>query len=230
MPVVAVPLLTDWPHTAAEAVAVQRALAEQVQTGGWPGRVALVAGVDVSVRGGLARAAVAVLSYPALRLEAWATATRPVEFPYVPGLLAFRELPVVLQALAALAVEPDLYLCDAQGVAHPRRLGLASHLGVLLDRPTIGCAKSRLCGEPAGPLSLEQGSQTPLLGRDGQEIGAVVRTRQGVRPLYVSVGHRVALAQAVAFTLSCHGGVRLPEPTRQAHRLAAFPEEGEGRR
>lgn len=211
-----------WPRSAEEAIAQQVALARKVVTSGSIPRVRWVAGVDVSVRQGQARAAVAVLRYPELSLETWATATAPVAFPYVPGLLAYRELPVVLEALQRLEAEPDLFLCDAQGIAHPRRLGLASHLGVLLDRPTIGCAKSRLYGRPAGTLPKERGSHVPLVTPEGEVIGAVVRTRTGVKPLYISVGHRVDLDWAVQFVLACCRGVRLPEPTRQAHRLASF--------
>lgn len=222
--------IDHWPQSAEEAITQQEALARRVVTGGNPPRVRRVAGVDVSVRRGLARAAVAVLRYPELHLETWATATAPVTFPYVPGLLAYRELPVVWEALQRLEAEPDLFLCDAQGIAHPRRLGLASHLGVLLDRPAIGCAKSRLYGQPAAPLPEEQGSHVPLVAPDGEVIGAVVRTRTRVKPLYVSVGHRVDLDWAVQFVLSCCRGVRLPEPTRQAHRLASLsrPAHAEG--
>lgn len=214
-----------WPQTPQEAMAQQERLARRVVTEGEPFSVRRVAGIDVSVREDQARAAVAVLRYPELTLETWATATAPVTFPYIPGLLAYRELPVVLEALERLQAEPDLFLCDAQGIAHPRRLGLASHLGVLLDRPTIGCAKSRLFGTPAGPLPQEQGSHTLLLSPEGEVVGAEVRTRAGVQPVYVSVGHRVDLDWAIQFVLSCCRGMRLPEPTRQAHRLAAFPED-----
>jgi len=206
---------------------MQQELAPRVVTIGIPAPVNWVAGIDVSVRRGLARAAVAVLRYPDLTLETHATATLPLAFPYVPGLLAFRELPPILEALCDLPLEPDVFICDAQGIAHPRGLGLASHLGILIDRPTIGCAKSRLVGKPAGPLPPKRGSRVPLLDSDGRVIGEIIRTRTGVRPLYVSVGHKVELGWAVEFVLTCCNGVRLPEPTRQAHRLAALPREQE---
>lgn len=214
-----------WPRTPEEAIAQQELLARRVVAEGAPIQVRRVAGIDVSVREDQARAAVAVLRYPELTVEMWTSATAPVTFPYIPGLLAYRELPVVLEALECLHSEPDVFVCDAQGIAHPRRLGLASHLGVLLDRPTIGCAKSRLFGTPAGTLPERQGSHVPLLAPDGQVVGAAVRTRTGVQPVYVSVGHRVDLNWAIQFILSCCKGTRLPEPTRQAHRLAAFPED-----
>ncbi len=141
-----------------------------------------------------------------------------VEFPYVPGLLSFREVPAVLRALERLTAMPDLIICDAQGRAHPRRFGLASHLGVLLDWPTLGVAKSLLTGRHE-EVGATKGSHVPL--RAGQEtIGAVVRSRDGVNPLYVSVGHRLTLTEAIDITLACTTRYRLPEPTRQAHLLS----------
>ena len=144
-----------------------------------------------------------------------ALAELPVTFPYVPGLLAFREAPAVLQAWRSLSIVPDLVIFDAHGLAHPRRFGLACHLGLVLDRPSIGCAKSRLCGEAATPAP-EAGAWAGLTD-GGEVIGAVLRTRPGVRPVYVSTGHRVSLPTAVALVLACCRGHRLPEPTRLAH-------------
>ncbi|MCL7454196.1 MAG: endonuclease V, partial [Anaerolineae bacterium] len=142
----------------------------------------------------------------------------PVTFPYVPGLLTFREGPSVVKALEELDTWPDLLIFDGHGLAHPRRIGLASHMGVILDRPSIGCAKSRLVGEHGEPDD-DAGNWTPL--RDGQEvIGAVVRTRAKVKPVFVSIGHRIDLNTAVDFVLRCTRGYRLPETTRYAHRLA----------
>ncbi|HEY7679652.1 MAG TPA: endonuclease V [Terriglobia bacterium] len=145
----------------------------------------------------------------------WAEA--PLKFPYVPGLLSFREAPALLAALAKLRHPPDVIFCDAQGYAHPRRFGLASHLGVLLDRPTIGCAKSRLIGVH-GPVARAAGSWTPLtdLAQRGELIGAVLRTRDAVNPIYVSQGHRVSLPRAIALTLAVCDGFRIPRPTRDA--------------
>ena len=145
----------------------------------------------------------------------------PLEFPYVPGLLSFREIPVLLEALRKLQELPDLLFCDAQGYAHPRRMGLASHLGVVLERPSIGCAKSLLIGTH-GPLRAKAGSWTPLLDEKAgsERIGAVVRTRAGVRPIYVSQGHRVSLESAIRLTLGVTDGYRIPRPTRDADHFA----------
>ena len=177
-----------------------------------------VAGVDVSVRGQTARAAVVILSFPDLEPLEAAAAEQPLTFPYVPGLLAFREGPAVLTALEKVRTRPDVLIFDAQGLAHPRRMGLATHLGVLLDLPSVGCAKSRLCGDHEEPPQ-KRGSWVPLWD-GGEVIGAVVRTRVGVRPVYVSVGHRTDLESAVELVLSCCSRYRLPEPTRWAHRVA----------
>jgi deoxyribonuclease V len=143
----------------------------------------------------------------------------PLKFPYVPGLLSFREIPALLKAFAKLKRRPDLVFVDGQGLAHPRRLGIASHLGLWLDLPTIGCAKSRLCGEYREP-GKKRGNFSPLLDR-GEEIGAVLRSKDEVSPLFVSVGHRIGLASAIRLTLACHEGRRIPAPTRQADRLVA---------
>ena len=180
-----------------------------------------VAGVDVGFEadGTVTRAAVAVLRYPELDLLETAIARRPTEFPYVPGLLSFRELPAVLEALAQLREPPDLLLCDGQGVAHPRRLGIASHLGLLVDIPSIGVAKTRLCGTHVEPPNL-RGAWTPLWANE-EVIGAVLRTRTGVKPLYISSGHRIGLETALKYVMGCCTRYRLPETTRHAHRLAS---------
>ncbi len=162
---------------------------------------------------------VSVLDADTLEIVEEATAVGPARFPYVPGLLSFREIPLVLDALEGLAARPDLILCDGQGYAHPRRFGLACHLGVLLDLPTIGVAKSRFIGTHEEP-GIERGEWTPLL--DGAErIGAVLRTRRAVSPLYISCGHRVSLERAIELVLACTTRYRLPETTRAAHRLAS---------
>lgn len=207
-----------WDLSPAEARALQTDLRTRVRCEPLSGPVQWVAGVDVSVKEGTCRAAVVLVSLPGLDPAEAVVAERPVSFPYVPGLLAFREGPAVLAALENLVGQPDLLIFDAQGLAHPRRMGLAAHLGVLLDLPAVGCAKSRLCGEHREP-GLEQGSWVPLM--DGTEtIGAVVRTRRRVRPVFVSVGHRIDLQGAVDLVLRCCAGYRLPEPTRWAHRVA----------
>jgi deoxyribonuclease V len=207
-----------WDVSPAEARAIQSRLCERVSVQPLARQPGVVAGVDVSVQGELARAAVVLLSYPDLVPFLAATAELPILFPYVPGLLAFREGPVVLEALGRLTDRPDVLMFDAQGLAHPRRMGLATHLGVLLDMPAVGCAKSRLCGREVEP-GAERGSWMPLVD-GGEVIGAVVRTRSRVQPVYVSVGHRVDLESAIALVLSCTTQYRLPEPTRWAHRVA----------
>lgn len=211
-----------WDVGPAEAREIQLRLRDRVERRDrLPDRIRHLAGVDVGFEedGAVTRAAVAVLDFPGLELKATAIARLPTVFPYVPGLLSFRELPAVLAALADLRTGVDVILCDGQGLAHPRRFGIACHLGVLLDVPTIGVGKSRLVGRHAEP-GPTKGDWTPLL--DGEEtIGAVLRTRAGIRPVYVSIGHRVCLETAVRLTLACTTRYRLPETTRQAHRLAS---------
>jgi len=210
-----------WDVTPAQARAIQDELRGYVSTVDRLGPVRHVAGVDVGFedKGTTTRAAVAVLRYPDLELVEHHIARVPTTFPYVPGLLSFREIPAVLEALAQLTIVPDLVLCDGQGLAHPRRLGIACHLGVLLDRPTIGVAKSRLIGTHA-EVPQTKGGWVPLM--DGEEvIGAVLRTRTGVKPVYVSPGHRVSLETAVDYVMGCLTRYRLPETTRWADRLAS---------
>jgi deoxyribonuclease V len=208
-----------WDVSPAEAMEIQRRLRSRVLVQTLNRQPQVIAGVDVSVKGKWAQAAVVLLSYPDLTCFHAGMARMIVPFPYVPGLLAFREGPVVLEALKRLESRPDVLMFDAQGLAHPRRMGLASHLGVLMDMPAVGCAKSRLCGVYVEPDE-RKGNWTPLV--DGDEvIGAAVRTRDGVKPVFVSVGHRVDLETAVSLVLSCAVRYRLPEPTRWAHRVAS---------
>lgn len=179
-----------------------------------------VAGVDVGFSGNTARSAVVVLRFPSFLPFEVQLAEVPVRFPYIPGLLAFREGPAVIAALEKLEAEPDLFIFDAQGYAHFRRLGLASHIGVIIDRPSIGCAKSKLCGKFAPPEN-KKGAKSDLWD-DGDVIGAVVRTKINSPPLFVSVGHKIDLESAVNFVLACTGpGNRLPETTILAHKAAA---------
>lgn len=216
-------LREPWPTDAVEAIALQKVLAGQVITDDRLGEVRFVAGLDVGpgAADGEVRAAVAVLSFPDLRTADQAVVRRPVSFPYVPGLLSFRETPVLLDALDRLGQQPDLLLCDAQGLAHPRRFGLACHLGVLTGIPSIGVAKSLLVGTHA-PLARQRGAWQPLLHK-GEVVGAALRTRDGVAPVYVSIGHRISLATAIDYVLACAPNYRLPETTRAAHRLASGP-------
>ena len=213
----------SWNLGPAEAMALQRELRAHLILIDQLGPVRRVAGVDVGFEasGTVTRAAVAVLRYPELDLLETAIARRPTEFPYIPGLLSFRELPAVLEALERLREPPDLLLCDGQGIAHPRRFGIASHLGLLVDIPAIGVAKTRLCGSH-GEVAEWRGAWTPLRA-EGEIIGAVLRTRPGVKPLYVSPGHRMGLETAVAYVMGCCTRYRLPETTRHAHRLASGP-------
>ena len=211
----------DWPTDVAAARTVQEQLSGRVIRSDALGTVRYVAGVDVGFedQGKTTRAALAVLSFPGLELHDQAISRSPTRFPYVPGYLSFRELPAVLQALERLATQPDLLLCDGQGLAHPRRFGLACHLGVVTGLPSIGVAKSRLLGSHGDP-GLRKGQWTPLLDK-GETIGAVLRTRSNVSPVFVSIGHRVSLKTAIDYVLRCTTRYRLPETTRWAHRLAS---------
>ena len=209
--------------TPAEARAEQDRLRHRVIRSGDPRRVRYVAGADCAFPndGLVTRGAVAVLAWPSLDYVEHAVVERPTDFPYVPGLLSFREVPALLEALARLKTRPDLLLCDGQGYAHPRRLGFASHLGLASGIPSIGVAKSRLIGTHRQP-GRKAGSRAPLM--DSKEvIGAVLRTRDGVAPLFVSTGHRVGLDAAVRWVLGCCRGFRLPETTRWADGLAGDP-------
>ena len=213
--------LHPWNLTPKEAIELQRELADRiVLENRLSNPVRRVAGADVSYRrhGTRFHAAVVVLSLPDLVVVDRASAIAEVRYPYVPGLLSFRELPVLLEAFRRLQTIPDLVLVDGQGIAHPRRFGLASHLGLWLELPTVGCAKSRLVGD-AAEIGRERGASRPLRDK-GEVIGRLLRTRTGVKPLYVSPGHLVDIPTAAELVLACGGGYRLPEPTRQAHLLS----------
>jgi deoxyribonuclease V len=216
----------DWHLTPSEAIAQQRGLALRVLKQNAISAVELVAGVDVGLEQDrtVARAAVVVLRFPTLEPVNSSMARRPVSFPYIPGLLSYRELPVVLDAFAQLDREPDLIIVDGQGYAHPRRFGIASHLGVLLDKPSIGCAKSILVGRAEAPPE-QVGAWTPLIDKS-ETIGAAVKTKLRTKPVYVSIGHRVDLETAVDFVLRCCKGYRVPETTRYAHHVAGGGELG----
>ena len=215
--------LHRWDVTPAQARALQLEFRVRVELSDRLESIRRVAGADVAFdaagRRRQAIAAVVVFSYPDWKELECAVARRPLTFPYVPGLLSFREIPAILAALEGLREAPDLIFCDGQGYAHPRRFGLASHLGVLLEVPTIGCAKSRLIGEHREPAA-RVGSWAPLVD-EGERIGAAVRTRAGSQPLYISCGHRVSLERAVALALEACDGPRVPLPTRRADRCVA---------
>ncbi|HOD27676.1 MAG TPA: deoxyribonuclease V [Syntrophales bacterium] len=209
-----------WDCDQREAVGIQQTLRRRlVLEDALPGVVRTVAGADVSYDRGSDRffAAAVVLTYPDLVVREEAHAVGRVTFPYIPGLLSFREGPVMLAALDRLARPPDLILFDGQGIAHPRGIGLASHLGLWLDLPTIGCAKTRLCGT-FDPVGEAPGSRSELR-MDGRVVGTVLRTRRRTNPLFVSPGHRIAVETAAAVVLACCRNYRLPEPTRRAHLL-----------
>lgn len=214
-----------WPLTVEEAIAIQEQLRAEIITSDQLGTVNYVAGVDMGfeAEGTISRAAVAVLSFPSLQLQESAIARRPTSFPYVPGFLSFREIPAVLDALEKISITPDLILCDGQGIAHPRRFGIACHLGLLVNMPTIGVAKSLLIGKHE-EVPQERGSWQPLWHR-GETIGAVLRTRTGTKPLYISSGHCVSLPTAIEYVLRCTPKYRLPETTRIADKLASGASE-----
>ncbi len=210
-----------WPQNTEDAKEMQNQLQPQVITEDRFDEVKYVAGVDVGFENNYAisKAAAVILSFPQLELQEKAIAKIPTTFPYIPGFLSFREIPVILKALEKLTIVPDLILCDGQGIAHPRRFGLACHLGVLLDLPTIGVAKSLFIGKHEA-VATEKGSWQPLLDK-GEIIGAVLRSRNGVKPLYVSPGHRISLSTALDYVLRCTPKYRLPETTRWADKLAS---------
>jgi len=229
-----------WDVTPAEAREIQEQLRTHWQGEDAFGKIRTVVGLDASFvlvgsqalkkptgrwdRLRLANRAIGcavMYRFPEMQELQRAHAILPLEFPYVPGLLSFREIPVLLEALRKLSDKPDLLFCDAQGYAHPRRMGLASHLGVVLDRPSIGCAKSILIGTHAA-LPDKAGSWVPLLDEKagGERIGAALRTRTGVKPIYVSQGHRVSLETAIRLTLAVTHGYRIPQPTRDADHFA----------
>jgi deoxyribonuclease V len=209
-----------WNVSPAEARAIQDRLREQVRIEPLDAsRMATVAGADLSSeRGsGVVYAGVVLLRLPSLEVAEQAGVRAMVSFPYVPGLLSFREVPPLLEAWQALRARPDALICDGQGLAHPRRCGFACHLGLLLDLPTVGCAKSLLVGqfEPPGP---QRGDWAPILHR-GETVGAALRTRDGVAPVFVSIGHRCDLLSAIDLVLRCAPRTRLPETTRAAHQF-----------
>jgi len=212
--------LHHWDVSHGQAKALQVSLAKKVVTDDEGINPHLIAGVDISAPDsrGVARGAVVVLNYPELNLVEVKTVEREVTLPYIPGLLSFREAPLILAACEELSSVPDLILVDGQGIAHPRRLGLASHLGLFLDVPTVGCAKSILLGNHK-PLGEKVGSYAELVDSE-QVIGAALRTKLGTKPVYVSIGHKISLNSAIKWVLNCCRGYRLPEPTRLAHLVA----------
>jgi deoxyribonuclease V len=213
-------LIQSWPTTTEEAIPIQEKLRSKVITEDRLKAVNYVAGVDVGFKDNYAitQAAVVVLNFPSLQLVERSIATQPTCFPYIPGFLSFREIPALLKAIEKLTITPDLILCDGQGIAHPRRFGIACHLGVLLDTPSIGVAKSLLIGKHQ-ELPPEKGSWQPLKDK-GEIIGAVLRSRTNVKPLYISSGHKISLDTSINYVMSCLTKYRLPETTRLADKLS----------
>ena len=210
--------LHTWNVTTDEAKEIQYELCHQVVQINRFDKIRTVAGVDIGIKNGIATASVVVLNFPHLQIVDGVVAQSRIHFPYIPGYLSFREIPPLLVAFARLQTEPDLIIVDGQGIAHPRRFGLASHLGLILDKPTFGCAKSRLCGKYTEP-DIEKGAWSYL--KDNNDIiGIALRTRTNVSVVYVSVGHLISLETAREMTLSCCPKYRLPETTRFAHQAA----------
>src|SRR5215210_3900791 len=209
-----------WTVAPEEAVALQRGLRREIVADRLIAldAVRLVAGVDVSVKNDQSQAAVVVVTFPDFQPVETVLAWRPTPFPYVPGLLSFREGPVLEEAFEKLKSEPDVFLFDGMGIAHPRRIGIASHMGLWLGKPTVGCGKTLLCGR-YGRLPDQKGASAPLVDR-GEVIGAAVRTRDAKQPVFISPGHLADIPTAVSLALRCAPKYRLPEPIRLAHRAA----------
>jgi len=211
----------SWNLTPSEAIALQKKLREEVDISPLKKSIKTIAGADVSLNrfGKIAYACVVVLSYPELKVLEIGNAQMEVALPYIPGLLSFREIPVLLKAYESLKIKPDLVVVDGQGIAHPRRLGIAAHFGMVTGIPTIGCAKSILYGVPRATLAEEKGSIEFLYDKQNKEekIGALVRSKNKTKPLVVSPGYKVSIQQAIDITLVCIKLHRLPEPTRFAH-------------
>jgi len=215
--------LHDWNLSPQQAIELQKQLAyEVIREDKFDEPIKTVAGIDLGydVQANRSRAVVVVLKFPELTLLESAEAILPIQFPYVPSLLSFRETPVAVKALEKLQITPDLILCDGQGIAHPRRFGIACHIGLLTNVPSIGVAKSLLVGK-YGSLGEERGSRAALVHYN-EEIGVVLRTKNKVQPLYVSVGHKISLETAADYVLRCAPKYRLPETTRLADRMASY--------
>ncbi len=219
--------LHEWSLTPREAVELQKRLRALVRITPLKKRVETVAGADISFNkfDPTIYTGIVVLRLPALEVVEEVGLVSETKFPYVPGLLSFRESPSVLEAWAKLKTEPDAVMFDGQGLAHPRRVGIASHVGLLINRPTLGCAKSVLVGKYEEPGE-ERGAWSPLVDK-GETVGAALRTKRRVQPVYVSPGHLVDLEGAIDLTLRCDGGYRQPEPTRRAHLLVNALRRGE---
>lgn len=219
--------LHDWTLTPREAVELQKELRADVQVAPLARSIKTIAGADISFNkfSKTVYAGLVVLAVPSLEVIEEVGVVSETAFPYVPGLLSFREAPSVLEAWAKLKTEPDVVMFDGHGLAHPRRVGIASHVGLIIERPTLGCAKSVLVGKYEEPEK-QRGAWTAMIDK-GETIGAALRTKTNVQPIFVSVGHLIDLAGAIDLTLQCDGGYRQPEPTRRAHHLVNALRRGE---
>lgn len=208
------------PPSYRQAISIQNDMRRHVRIEDDFPPVKTIAGIDVGydIRLDLSKAAMAVLSFPDMELQVSAIAFKPTDFPYIPGLLSFREAPVILKVLSLLETPPDMLMIDGHGIAHPRRLGIAAHIGVMTGLPAIGVAKSRLCGRHDEP-EIHKNAVQPLRDK-GETIGTVLRSRDNVKPLFISPGHRIGHDSAVEIVRQCLGGYRLPEPTRMADKLS----------
>lgn len=219
--------LHDWDVTPREAIELQKSLRERVRLAPLARPIETIAGTDISFNKfePTVYAGIVVLRLPSLEVVEEVGVVSETRFPYVPGLLSFRETPSVLEAWAKLKCEPDAVMFDGQGLAHPRRVGIACHVGLLIERPTLGCAKSVLVGKYEEPPE-ERGAWSPMIDK-GETVGAAVRTKNRVQPIFVSPGHLIDLPGAIRLTLECDGGYRQPEPTRRAHHLVNALRRGE---
>jgi len=207
--------LHSWEVNPREAIQLQKELKKKISLKKFFNKVKIVAGADVSYYKNNMIAGIVILKFPQLEIIEKKSSLSPVNFPYIPGFLTFREGPSLLEALKKIKIEPDVILFDGQGIAHPRRMGIATHLGLFLDKPTIGCAKSRLSGKYTS-VGEEKGDYTLL--KEGEEIlGAVLRTRRKVKPIFVSPGHKIDLSNSIEIVLKCIVKYRLPLPVREAH-------------
>lgn len=221
--------LHEWEMTPKEAVELQKKLRERVRLGPLKKAVETIAGADISFNkfSPVVYAGLVVMRLPSLEVVEEVGVVSETRFPYVPGLLSFREAPSVLEAWSKLKTEPDAVMFDGQGIAHPRRVGIASHVGLILNRPTLGCAKSVLVGKYEEP-ALERGAWTELVDpKNGETVGAALRTKTRTQPIFVSPGHLIDLESAIRLTLAADGGYRQPEPTRRAHLLVNALRRGE---
>jgi deoxyribonuclease V len=222
-------VLHPWQVTTHEAIAIQKRLRSQVITENTLGEMRLIAGADIATSqdSPKAYAGVVVLSYPALEVVEERGFEDDVTFPYIPGLLAFREGPLLIKVFEQLSTDPDVIVFDGQGVAHPRGIGIATHMGLVFDKPTIGCAKSLLFGRYQEP-DPEKGAWAELRDSQGHIVGAVLRSKPKTTPIFVSIGHRVDLPAAIRILMECTRGVRIPEPTRLAHNFVTQLRRGDG--